>query len=107
MLVCSFYVCGKWFRGSRALRCGSIRNFVYGPWPLRLNRPLAEPLRRGAAYYADQERGVRLSHALGLVQRICQHGAVLEDGKLTYYTNVDDAILHHQEIARKQLAQQN
>lgn len=50
---------------------------------------------------------VVVTHALGLVQRICQHGAVLEDGKLTYYTNVDDAILHHQEISRQQLAQQS
>lgn len=41
-----------------------------------------------------------VSHALGMVKRVCEHGAVLENGKLTYHTNIDDAILHHQELMR-------
>lgn len=48
----------------------------------------------------NQSGAVVVSHALGLVQRICQHGAVLENGKLTYYTDIDDAIQHHQDIVR-------
>ena len=41
-----------------------------------------------------------VSHALGYVQRMCQHGAVLEDGKLTYYHDIDEAIRHHQAVVR-------
>ena len=43
---------------------------------------------------------VIVSHALGFVQRMCKHGAVLEDGIITYYTNIDEAIRHHQEVVR-------
>jgi capsular polysaccharide transport system ATP-binding protein len=46
-----------------------------------------------------QRRGaIIVSHALGMVKRICRHGAVLELGRLTYHTNIDDAIRHHQEV---------
>ena len=41
-----------------------------------------------------------VSHALGYVQRMCQHGAVLENGKITYYTDINEAILHHQAVVR-------
>jgi capsular polysaccharide transport system ATP-binding protein len=41
-----------------------------------------------------------VSHALGFVQRICQHGAVLEHGRVTYYTDIGEAIRHHQEVVR-------
>lgn len=43
-----------------------------------------------------------VSHALGFIQRICKHGAVLEKGKLTYFTNIDDAIKYHQDMVRLQ-----
>lgn len=36
-----------------------------------------------------------VTHSQNLVRRLCQSGAVLEGGKLTYYENVNDAILHH------------
>ncbi len=39
-----------------------------------------------------------VSHALGQVQRLCSEGAVLEDGVLHYYRNVEDAIRHHQAL---------
>lgn len=41
-----------------------------------------------------------VSHSLGFVQRVCQHGAVLEDGRIDYYTDIDEAIRHHQEVVR-------
>lgn len=39
-----------------------------------------------------------VSHSLGMIQRLCQHGAVLENGRLTFYDKVDDAIAHHQAL---------
>ncbi|WP_207101576.1 ABC transporter ATP-binding protein [Paracoccus shandongensis] len=36
-----------------------------------------------------------VSHSLGTLKRICQSGAVLENGKLYYYNDIDDAIAHH------------
>ena len=41
-----------------------------------------------------------VSHALGQVQRLCQHAAVLDRGRLHYYTDVDAAILHHQRLMK-------
>ncbi|MFE3836320.1 ABC transporter ATP-binding protein [Pseudogemmobacter sonorensis] len=41
-----------------------------------------------------------VSHSLHYVQRTCQHGAVLEEGRISYYTDINQAILHHQEIVR-------
>lgn len=36
-----------------------------------------------------------VSHSLGTVRQICHTGAVLENGRLYYYTNLDDALAHH------------
>lgn len=43
---------------------------------------------------------IMVTHGLGQVKRLCQNAAVLEDGRLTYYTDVDEAIFHHQELMR-------
>lgn len=43
-----------------------------------------------------------VSHALGMVKRVCEHGVVLEQGKITYHTNINDAILHHQSLMRSE-----
>lgn len=48
---------------------------------------------------------IMVSHGLGQVRRLCQHGAVLEDGELTYYTDVEDAITHHQTLMRAERAE--
>lgn len=37
-----------------------------------------------------------VSHSLGAMSRICQAGAVLENGNLTYFDDIDDAIQFHQ-----------
>jgi len=39
---------------------------------------------------------VFVSHSLPQVDRLCDHAAVLDDGHLYYYTNVPQAIRHHQ-----------
>ena len=36
-----------------------------------------------------------VSHSLGTLKRICHSGAVLENGKLYYYSDIDEAIAHH------------
>lgn len=40
---------------------------------------------------------VVVTHYMSQVRQLCNSGAVLEDGLLTYYENVEDAIAHHQE----------
>ena len=37
-----------------------------------------------------------VSHSMGQVRQMCDAGAVLEDGKLTYYDDLDEAIEVHQ-----------
>lgn len=44
---------------------------------------------------------VVVSHALEMVRRTCQHGAVLENGQLHYYVDIDQAIQHHQDLMRR------
>lgn len=43
---------------------------------------------------------IMVTHALGQVKRLCDHAAVLEDGILTYYTDVQEAIYHHQRLMK-------
>ncbi|AUM75249.1 ABC transporter ATP-binding protein [Paracoccus jeotgali] len=38
---------------------------------------------------------VVVSHGLGMLKEICDCGAVLENGKLTFYNDLQDAIDHH------------
>jgi len=38
-----------------------------------------------------------VSHAMGSMKRMCQAGAVLENGHLTYYDDIDEAIAQHEE----------
>lgn len=44
---------------------------------------------------------VMVSHSLGQIKRMCQSGAVLNNGALTYYPNVADAIAAHQQDQRE------
>ena len=37
-----------------------------------------------------------VNHSMGMVRRICETGAVLENGQLTYYEDLEEAIAHHQ-----------
>lgn len=41
-----------------------------------------------------------VSHSLGFVERVCHHGVVLENGKVTFYDDIKEAILHHQEMVK-------
>jgi len=49
----------------------------------------------------EESSAVMVTHALGQVQRLCDHVAVLEDGQLYYFTNVMEGIAFHQENMRK------
>ncbi len=40
---------------------------------------------------------IMVSHSMGTLTDYCQAGAVLEDGKMTYYENIEDAIAAHEE----------
>ncbi|MDF1872809.1 ABC transporter ATP-binding protein [Vannielia sp.] len=44
---------------------------------------------------------VFVSHALGQVQRLCDHAVVLDGGHATYYTDVREAVRHHQNMMAK------
>ncbi len=58
---------------------------------------------KSEALFADRLRAsgaVMVTHGLGQVKRLCDHGAVLEDGQLYFYTDPLDAIRHHQELMK-------
>lgn len=48
---------------------------------------------------------IMVTHAMGQVKRLCTQAAVLEEGKLSIYTNVDDAIAHHEALMQSHKAQ--
>lgn len=52
------------------------------------NRYFLERLSRSSA--------IVVSHGMKLLRRICTAGAVLENGRLTYYNDVESAIAHHE-----------
>ncbi len=39
---------------------------------------------------------IMVSHSMAKLRRICTKGAVIENGQLWWYENIDDAIAHHQ-----------
>lgn len=41
---------------------------------------------------------VMVTHGLAQVKRLCDHAAVLEDGRFYFYTDPQDGIRHHQEL---------
>ena len=41
-----------------------------------------------------------VGHSMGMIRELCQVGAVLEDGQMHYYDNVNDAIAHHERNMR-------
>jgi len=54
---------------------------------------------KSAAVLKDRLRksgAIMISHSLNQVKLLCDSGAVLENGNLTYYEDVDAAIRHHQ-----------
>jgi capsular polysaccharide transport system ATP-binding protein len=48
---------------------------------------------------------IMVTHSPAQVRRICQEGAVLENGRLHYYKDVQDAIDHHMENGRRARAE--
>ena len=48
----------------------------------------------------DDAGAIVVSHALGLIRRLCRHGAVLEAGRLSFYDDVEDAIRHHEDMMK-------
>ncbi|MEM6933367.1 MAG: ABC transporter ATP-binding protein [Pseudomonadota bacterium] len=53
--------------------------------------------RSDQVFKARMERAgaVVVSHSMGQIRDLCDAGAVLENGRLTYYDDVDAAIAHH------------
>ena len=54
---------------------------------------------KSARLFADRMRNsgaLMVSHSMGQVRQMCDAGAVLEDGKLIYYDDLDEAIEVHQ-----------
>lgn len=49
----------------------------------------------------EQAGAVMVSHSMPQVRQLCDAGAVLEDGQLTYYEDMDAAINHHERNMRK------
>lgn len=56
--------------------------------------------RKSRMVFQERLRGagaVVVTHYMSQVRQLCTAGAVLEDGLLTYYDNVEEAIAHHHE----------
>ena len=54
---------------------------------------------KSTAYFQDRMRNssaIVVSHGLKLLRRICNAGAVLDQGQLYYYDTIDEAIDHHE-----------
>ncbi|MEL7256571.1 MAG: ABC transporter ATP-binding protein [Pseudomonadota bacterium] len=54
---------------------------------------------KSAAVFAERMKtagAIMVSHGVGQLRALCNAGAVLEDGQLHYYDDVEDAIAHHQ-----------
>ena len=53
---------------------------------------------KSSAYFMDRlnsSSAIVVSHGIKLLRRLCTSGAVLEEGRLTYYEDLDEAIDHH------------
>ena len=46
----------------------------------------------------ESSGAIVVTHALGQVRRLCQHAAVLEDGHLHYYDDIEAAFEHHKAL---------
>ncbi|MBK5928016.1 ABC transporter ATP-binding protein [Rhodobaculum claviforme] len=44
---------------------------------------------------------IMVSHSMGKLREICTRGAVLQDGHLTWYDDIEDAIAHHEANMRR------
>ena len=56
--------------------------------------------KKSRLVFAERMRNagaIVVSHSMKDMLQFCEAGAVLENGILTYYDNIQDAILHHQE----------
>ena len=51
-----------------------------------------------------QSSAIVVSHFMGMIRRICDAGAVLENGQLSYYDDVEQAIRHHERNMRESVA---
>jgi len=51
----------------------------------------------------EESSAIMVTHALGQVQRMCHHVAVLENGRILYFENVDEGIKAHQRIMSGEL----
>lgn len=56
--------------------------------------------RKSLQVFRDRMResgAIMVTHSMQQVRRFCEAGAVLENGRLIYYNDVEDAIAHHQD----------
>lgn len=54
--------------------------------------------RKSRRYFMDRMSkagAIVVTHEMAQIRKLCQAGAVLENGALTYYTDVEEAIDHH------------
>lgn len=49
----------------------------------------------------EESGAIMVTHSLKQVRRLCQHAAILEDGRLHYYTDINAALDHHEALLGK------
>jgi capsular polysaccharide transport system ATP-binding protein len=55
--------------------------------------------RKSEAMFRDRlarSGAIYVAHSMSAVRALCNRGAVLEAGQLTWYDDVDEAIAHHE-----------
>lgn len=60
--------------------------------------------QKSEALFADRlshSAAIMVTHSVDQVRRLCHHAAVLEDGKLSFFDDVEEAIQYHQILMRK------
>ena len=48
----------------------------------------------------ERSGAIIVSHSMQLLKRMCKSGAVLENGRLKYYSRIERAIAHHEHTMR-------
>lgn len=60
---------------------------------------------KSEALFAERVKSssaIMVTHNMGQVRRLCTHAAVLEDGILSFYDDVDEAISHHEVLMKSE-----
>ena len=53
----------------------------------------------------ERAGAIFVSHSMPQMREMCEAGAVLENGRLTYHPDIEDAIRHHEDNMKRARSQ--